>query len=79
MWNFVFKLAVGLVLSWVASLFAPRPEPPKAAGLDDFNIPRAQEGVEIGKVFGTVTLRGPQVAAYGQLRTVAIRDKGGKK
>lgn len=75
----LIKIIVGAALSFISSLFAPKPEPPKAGGLDDFNIPKAKEGSEIGKVFGTVTIRSPHVAAYGDLRTEAIRAKGGKK
>ena len=77
--TWLIRIVIGLALSFISSLFASKPEPQKAGDLDDFNIPKAKEGSEIGKVFGTVTIRSPHVAAYGDLRTEAIRDKGGKK
>lgn len=80
MWQkILLQIVVGAILSWVGSLFAPKQEPPKAADLGDFNIPKAEEGAEIGKVFGTVTIRDPHVAAYGDLRSEPIRSKAGKK
>lgn len=80
MWAKIFwQIVVGLALSWISALLAPKPEAPKASTLDDFNIPKADEGSEIGKVFGTVTIRAPHVAAYGDLRTEAIRSDAGKK
>ena len=79
MWATIGRILLGTVLSWVASLFAPKPEPPKAGTLEDFSIPKAEEGDEIGKVFGTVVIRKSQVAAHGDLRSEEIRDKAGKK
>ena len=52
---------------------------PKAATLEDFDIPTAQEGRAIPVVFGTVTVRGPNVVWYGDLYAKPIKKKGGKK
>lgn len=79
MWGLIGKLVIGLVFSFVAALLTPKPKAPKAAGLEDFDIPKANEGDEIGKVFGTVLIRDPTVHWYGHLRTEAIKSKGGKK
>jgi hypothetical protein len=73
------NLAIGLLFSWISFLLTPKPKPPKAASLEDFGIPKADEGDEIGKVFGTVVIRSPSVAWYGGLRTKAIKQKAGKK
>ncbi len=58
---------------------APKPPQPKPASLSDFDVPTAEEGRPIPVVFGTVTITGPNVIWYGNLRTEAIRKKGGKK
>lgn len=73
------KLALSILFNYVASLFQKKPPPPKAAGLDDFNIPRSEEGEEAGIIFGTVWIKSPQVVWHGDLRSVAIKDGGGKK
>lgn len=73
------KLLLALVFNYISYLLAPKPKSPKAAGLDDFNIPRSEEGEETGIIFGTVWIKSPQVVWYGDLRSVAIKDGGGKK
>ena len=51
----------------------------KPAGLSEIEAPIAEEGVEIPVLFGTRDLNGPNVVWYGDLKTVAIKSKGGKK
>jgi hypothetical protein len=63
----------------VSIALAPKPPQPKPASLADFDVPTAEEGRPIPVVFGTVTVTGPNVIWYGDLRTQAIRSKGGKK
>lgn len=75
---FLKRLALSLVLNFAASLFAPKPKAPKAATLDEFQLPKAREGDELPWHFGTVTIRNAQVAWFGDLRSVAIKEKGGK-
>ena len=69
---FVGSLVVGL-------LMAPKPQNQKPAGLGEIQAPTAEEGLEIPVLFGTRDLNGPNVVWYGDLRTVAIKSKGGKK
>ena len=80
-WNFVIQIVISLVLTAISYALTPRPktELPKAAGLDDFDLPTAEEGRPIPVVFGTVLLRGPNVVWAGDLRVDPIRKKGGKK
>ena len=69
-----------LVVSYVVSIaLAPKPPKPKPAALKDFDVPVADEGRPIPIVFGTVTITGPNVLWYGDLRTSPIKEKGGKK
>lgn len=80
-WNFVIQIVISLALTAISYALAPKPkvETPKAAGLDDFDLPTAEEGRPIPVVFGTVLLRGPNVVWAGDLKTKPIRKKGGKK
>ena len=77
--NFVFQLLLLVVSYFVSAALAPKPPQPKPAALEDFDIPVAEQGRPIPVVFGTVTLTGPNVMWYGDLRTTAIKKKGGKK
>ena len=74
-WQLVFLVALNLL----ASALAPKPPKPKSASLTDVDAPTAEADKPIPVVFGTVMLRGPNVVWYGDLRTKAIKTKGGKK
>jgi hypothetical protein len=80
-WNFVVQIVASLVLTAISYALSPKPKTgaPKAAGLDDFDLPTAEEGRPIPVVFGTVLLRGPNVVWAGDLKVDPIRKKGGKK
>lgn len=65
-----------LVLSFAMQ---PKIQTQKPAGLGEIEAPIAEEGVEIPVLFGTRDLKGPNVVWYGDLQTVAIKSKGGKK
>ena len=77
--NFVFQLALLVVSYFVSAALAPKPPKPKPAALEDFDIPVAEQGRPVPVVFGTVLITGPNVLWYGDLRTTAITEKGGKK
>ena len=76
MWWYIAVFVVALV---VAYAMAPKPQSQPPAGLGDIQAPTAEEGREIPVLFGTRRLKGPNVVWYGDLRTEAIRKKGGKK
>ena len=81
-WNFVTQLLVGLAMAAVSYAFTPRlkQQPPVAAGLDEFDLPTAEENRPIPVVFGTVLMRGPNVTWAGDLKVEEIRKSaGGKK
>lgn len=68
---------VSAAISWA---LAPKPPPgTPPATLDQFDAPTAAEGKPIPVVFGTVLIKAPNVVWYGDLRTVPIKSKGGKK
>lgn len=77
--GWLVNLLIGIAFSAIAALLRPKPQPPAAGTLDDFNIPRTEEGAEIGKIYGTVLIKNPQVADYGDFDTVPIRSRTGKK
>lgn len=76
MFWFIALFAVGLVLGFAAT---PKIQTQPPAGLGEIKAPIAEEGVEIPVLFGTRDLEGPNVVWYGDLKTVAIKSKGGKK
>lgn len=63
----------------VAYTMQPKPETRPPAGLDEIQAPTAEVGREIPVLFGTRKMDGPNVVWYGDLRTVPIKSKGGKK
>ena len=73
------RLLLAIVFTYIAYLLTPKPPGPERSTLEDFDIPKAVEGVEIPKIFGTILVDEPQVAWYGDLELVAIKAKGGKK
>jgi hypothetical protein len=74
-----------MVLVWIGAMaisYAMMPKPKstmKPAGINDFNVPTAEDGREIPVLFGTRDVNGPNVVWYGDLKTKAIKKKGGKK
>jgi len=76
---FYVQLILLVVSYFVSAALAPKPPVPKPAALEDFDIPLAEEGRAIPVVFGEVILKSPSLMWYGDLRTSAIKEKGGKK
>ena len=63
--------------SYMLQKAPPKPDTPKPATLDQFDVPTAEEGRAIPVVFGTVWHESPNVVWYGDLRTEPVRDGGG--
>lgn len=74
MWYFV----IAIVAIAVGFLFAPKPQGRKMKA-GTIEAPTAKEGLEIPVLFGTRLLRGPNVVWYGDIKTTAVKKKGGKK
>lgn len=77
--SFLTQLLLTVLFGYLTYLLTPKPKGPEKSTLEDFDIPKATEGDPIPKVFGTVTIRNPQVAWYGDFRLTPIKQKGGKK
>ncbi|MEM8493220.1 MAG: hypothetical protein AAF756_20575 [Pseudomonadota bacterium] len=73
-------IIAGLILNLFTSIiFRPKTQAQPPAGLDEIQVPTAEEGREIPVLFGCRYLAGPNVVWYGDLRTTAIKSKSGKK
>lgn len=77
--NFVIQLAVMVGISYGIKALMPKPKTSapqeiKPAGLEQFNIPTAQEGRSVQVLFGKKYIKGPNVAWYGDLHTKGIYE-----
>lgn len=63
----LITIGILIVSSFLAAALAPKPPKQKAALLEEFDVPTAEEGREIPDVFGTVLIRDPNVLWYGDL------------
>lgn len=69
-------VAASTILSFA---LAPRTKVRSTLKPGDIDTPTAEEGVEITVLFGTRYIGNPNVVWYGDIKTIAIRKKGGKK
>lgn len=76
MWWIIAAFFVALVASYA---FMPTPKSQKPAGISEVTAPTAEDGREIPVAFGSPFINGPNVVWYGDLKTKAIKAKGGKK
>ncbi len=67
-----------IVALLAALLLAPRPKP-QSQQPSQFTATTAEEGREIPVLFGTRDIKSANVVWYGDIKTVAIKSKSGKK
>lgn len=72
-------LAVFVVSLFAVASMIPKAQNAPAPGLNQINAPTAEEGREIPVLFGTRDIEGPNTVWYGDLTTIAVKKKGGKK
>ncbi|MDX1464129.1 MAG: hypothetical protein R3215_00320 [Halomonas sp.] len=77
--GFWIQFAIAIALAAVSYLLMPKPKLPHRSAAERFDIPTAQEGASIPVLFGTRKIKGASVVWYGDIRTKAIKKKGGKK
>lgn len=75
MWQFIAAVAVTLIGSYV---LRPKPQNQPPASVEQIKVPTAESGREFGVLFGCRYIHG-NVIWYGDLKTVPIRTKSGKK
>lgn len=75
----ILPFIIGAIVA-IAAIVILRPRPPevKPAALDEFNFPTAETGKPVPVIFGTVTLRSPNVVWYGDLKYTRVRSGGQK-
>lgn len=74
MWWYIVVFIVALVVA-----YATMPKPENNTKVDTVEAPTAEEGRDIPVLFGTREVKSANVVWYGDVRTVAIKKKGGKK
>lgn len=70
--NFIVQVAIMIAL---AMLLAPKPKPirkPKPIGLEQFDIPTAEEGRPIQVLFGKKYISAPNVVWFGDLKSQEV-------
>lgn len=72
------NLLIGLAATVIAAVLSYR-KPTDTLEAGEVDFPKAEEGDEIGKVFGTVWVEDPQVHWFGDIKTVAIVEKGPRR
>lgn len=75
-WQFLAGILLAVVLTYA---LRPKPYSTPPAGLDELQVPTAEEGSEIPVLFGCRDIRGANVVWYGDLKTKRIKSSGGKK
>lgn len=74
----IVSLVLSVASTVLSMLMQPKPLPPIAASLSDFQVPTAEEGRPIPVIFGTVLIKGANVIWYGDLRqdSIPAPDRG---
>lgn len=74
--QFVWQVVIMIVAALISYALRPKPKPPEA---QKANIPVAQDGKGIRRIYGTVWIDDSVVLGFKQLGTTPIKAKGGKK
>lgn len=77
--QFFIQVVIMIVSAYVSWALAPKPPAPKPSVLDDFDVPKAEQGTPIGVVFGNVIIKAPTLVWWGDLSTEKIKTKQSKK
>lgn len=74
----VVAIIVNIVLTAAAYALMPRQKPPNAEA-GKLEVPTAEEGSSVPVVYGTVTMKSPNIVDYFRSSTIPIQSEGGKK
>jgi hypothetical protein len=69
---------VMIIVSLLSYALRPSPAKPKAATLEEFELPTMEEGAPQCVIFGERCKKDWEVLWYGDLRTTSIKSGGGK-
>lgn len=70
--SFLIYIAVTMAIAYLMAPKPKLPKPPKPTGLEEFDIPTAEEGRPVQVLFGKRRMKGPNCVWYGDLKSVAI-------
>lgn len=71
-----WQIVAWVFTSVVSYLLTPKPKAPKPG---TFDVPTVEEGARIGVLYGSGWITSPVIHWWGDTRTTAIKQKGGKK
>jgi len=71
-------LVFAVVVVVLAIALQPKIPQAKPAELSEIDVPTAEQGKPISKVFGRVVVKSPNVVWYGDLGYNKIKSSGGK-
>lgn len=74
--SFLVQLLVSLVLMVAAYLIMPKPKTGSSTDAGSLDDPKASAGSPIKKVFGTLTVKDPNVLWYGDKSTRNFQKDG---
>lgn len=74
----VWQIVIMVISAVVSYATRTRPQDPKAATLEDFDVPTIEEGRPMPVVFGTCWIKSPGVTWYGDLSVQPIKKSSGK-
>lgn len=80
--GFIIQLLIGLALSYVSYLLAPKPKEPKPPSAKEMESPTAESGRPVPVVFGSMTVQSLNNIGYWDKETIqrdVAVDGGGKK
>ncbi len=72
----VIMSAISYGISYATAKKPPKPQHAKPAGLEQFDLPTAQEGRPIQVLFGKRYINAPNVVWYGDLKTDQVVTRG---
>lgn len=70
-------IAIVLLIAVLATMPRPPAQNQAPAGINQFQVPTAQEGKPIAVLFGTKDIDGSNCVWFGDIRSVAITKSGG--
>lgn len=62
--NILIQIAIALAMLVLSYVLMPKPKQPKPKATTDFEAPTSDAGRPIPVVFGSITIKGPNVLAY---------------
>lgn len=71
-------LVYAIIVVILAVALQPKPPVPTPPSLSDIDVPTAEEGRPIPKVFGRYLVKSPNIVWYGDLGYNEVKAEGGK-